>query len=706
MESVPVVAKIFSALFLVFLVFNCFVDFRSNAQLLPETEVRTLRRISAKLNNRCWNVTQTSCSESKGFNYSSGFDVNIVSNVTCDCSYNDFTVCHITRIQLKGMNLTGVLPDEFGDLPKLQEIDLSRNYINGSIPTSFTRIPLVFLSLLGNRISGSIPKEIGDIATLEALLLEDNQLGGTFPHQLGKLSRLKRFLASANNFTGMLPEAFANLTNLTDFRIDGNVLSGKIPDFIGNWTKITRLDMQGTSMEGPIPSTISHLKKLTELRVTDLNGSSMRFPDLRQMKEMKYLVLRNCLINDSIPKYIDEMTNLKLLESLGFHDVCEGFEHWLKEEKFGRKNRDLSFNSLTGVIPGSFKSLPLNDMYLTNNLLSGAIPDWILNSQQNLFILWRAGLQCYCWSVALATVKKVVDGSSSYCGGDGALLRVDPSSCQQQTNVNLVASHSSTGENSVSWCQRKGLPCSTKPQYHSLFINCGGGKLKFDGNEYEEDLSSTGSSNFFLSSEMWGYSSTGAFMGKSNVKYIATNTSALNTTDPALYTTARLSPLSLKYYGLCLRKGSYKVRLHFAEIMYTDDHTFSSIGTRIFDVSIQGERVLKDFNIVEEAKGVGKGITRDFNSVVDGSTLEIHFYWSGKGTTAIPDRGVYGPLISAITVTPNFDPYTGLSVGAIVGIIAASIVFIVSILAFLRMKGFLGGKDPINKGDLQNLVHL
>lgn len=62
---------------------------------------------------------------------------------------------------------------------------------------------------------------------------------------------------------------------------------------------------------------------------------------------------------------------------------------------------------------------------------------------------------------------------------------------------------------------------------------------------------------------------------------------------------------------------------------------------------------MKDFNIVEEAKGVGKAITKDFETSVNGSTLEIHLYWAGKGTNAIPSRGVYGPLISAITVTPS-----------------------------------------------------
>lgn len=62
---------------------------------------------------------------------------------------------------------------------------------------------------------------------------------------------------------------------------------------------------------------------------------------------------------------------------------------------------------------------------------------------------------------------------------------------------------------------------------------------------------------------------------------------------------------------------------------------------------------MKDFNIVEKAGGVGKGITKEFNVDVNDTTLVIHLSWAGKGTNAIPIRGVYGPLISAITVTPS-----------------------------------------------------
>jgi len=123
---------------------------------------------------------------------------------------------------------------------------------------------------------------------------------------------------------------------------------------------------------------------------------------------------------------------------------------------------------------------------------------------------------------------------------------------------------------------------------YNLFINCGGNRVTIGDDEYEEDTSQQGPSIYGTSpSGKWAYSSTGDFIGNVNPKYIVTNTSVLKMTNPELYTAARLSPLSLKYYGLCLQRGNYTVKLHFAEIMFTDDQTYTSNGNRLFDVYIQ-----------------------------------------------------------------------------------------------------------------------
>ena len=63
--------------------------------------------------------------------------------------------------------------------------------------------------------------------------------------------------------------------------------------------------------------------------------------------------------------------------------------------------------------------------------------------------------------------------------------------------------------------------------------------------------------------------------------------------------------------------------------------------------------MLKDFNIEDEAGGVNRPVIRKFTAVVTDNTLAIRLFWAGKGTTGIPYKGVYGPLISAISVDPG-----------------------------------------------------
>lgn len=67
----------------------------------------------------------------------------------------------------------------------------------------------------------------------------------------------------------------------------------------------------------------------------------------------------------------------------------------------------------------------------------------------------------------------------------------------------------------------------------------------------------------------------------------------------------------------------------------------------------QEELVWKDFNIEVEAHGPQRPVVKHFNASVTNNIIEIRFSWGGKGTTRIPRRGVYGPLVSAISVNPS-----------------------------------------------------
>lgn len=117
--------------------------------------------------------------------------------------------------------------------------------------------------------------------------------------------------------------------------------------------------------------------------------------------------------------------------------------------------------------------------------------------------------------------------------------------------------------------------------------------MTIDDKYYVANTQSSSPSYFYESSDKtWGFSSTGFLEGIKGAMFTFNYTtqnksSLLDTRNEPLYTSARLNPLSLRYYGFCLRKGFYNVTLHFAELQFTDDNTVSSNGRRIFDVSIQ-----------------------------------------------------------------------------------------------------------------------
>ncbi|XP_031404127.1 probable leucine-rich repeat receptor-like serine/threonine-protein kinase At3g14840 isoform X1 [Punica granatum] len=625
---------------LLLLLLLCLVAFAVTgaAQQLPDDEEQALRVIAKVLNKMSWDFTVNPCSNEPPWVTSDD------DSVECDCFMSNGTVCHVTSISLKSQSLQGTLPPDFVKLPYIQNIDLSRNYLSGSLPPQWGALQnIVNISLLGNRLTGPIPKEFGNMSTLLSLVVEMNHLSGELPQELGKLRQIQRLLLTSNNFTGELPFTFANLSTLQDVRLGDNHFTGKIPDFIRSWTNLTKLVIQASGLQGPIPSSIRVLERLTDLRITDLNGTEALFPNLTT-SVIETLILRNCNLVGELPRYLRELASLKVL--------------------------DVSFNKIGGVIPDSYRNLDLDELYLTGNLLTGPVPNWI---------------------------KK---GDLSFNNFTGI------PACQPRTELNLFTSTSVTNNSGVASCL-KVSHCPKRGRYN-LYINCGGGQeVTIGSRTYMVDNDPGSRARFFENHDSyWGYSSTGEFMDDgSSDSLIASNQSKLSIENPQLYMNSRLAPTSLTYYAYCLMTGNYTVHLHFAEIIFTGDESYRSLGRRVFNVFIQGKMALQDFNIEDAVGGAGKATEQNFTASVTNGTLEIRFYWAGKGTNAIPDRGVYGPLISAITVDPlDFEPPedSKISAGVVVGIVVSIAFVVILIVGILWWRGCFRRRDTTEQ-DLKGL---
>ncbi len=109
-------------------------------------------------------------------------------------------------------------------------------------------------------------------------------------------------------------------------------------------------------------------------------------------------------------------------------------------------------------------------------------------------------------------------------------------------------------------------------------------------------------------------------------------------TNPApqrVYQTERYGNFTYTIPGLT-PGASYTVRLHFAENYWT------SAGSRLFNVSINGTQVLTNFDIVAAAGGRNKAIVKEFPAVAD----------SGGRSPLVSSRSWMTPRSAALKLFP------------------------------------------------------
>lgn len=247
----------------------------------------------------------------------------------------------VNMLTLRNCHLIGAIPSTLlSNARSTLIIDISFNQLSGAIPASLlSNHPggsVLSLQLLSNGLTGPLPETLfsaynGSNPMYVTFNAMENALSGTISPNLctaPSLSRLTLRLAN-NRITGSLPMGiFSSGSVLNQLDLSFNDLLGSIPSSIGSFDLLTFLNLANNRLEGSLPSAFcsSFAVKDYQLQNNRISGSvpSTLFGDCTGM------VLN--LANNSLSGYLPA----PLFKGDG-------------------SRLDLSFNSIEGLLPGTFK---------------------------------------------------------------------------------------------------------------------------------------------------------------------------------------------------------------------------------------------------------------------------------------------------------------------------------------------------------------
>lgn len=136
----------------------------------------------------------------------------------------------LLKLDLSHNFLGGDIPEEIGNLKNLSVLDLSNNNFSGGLIRSFhDMVSLEELVLSNNPIGRELNVvQWGNLQKLQFLDLSNMALIGNIPESLAKVKRLRYIGLKNNNLSGSVSPAFEAMPCLGAFYLQGNNCTGKL----------------------------------------------------------------------------------------------------------------------------------------------------------------------------------------------------------------------------------------------------------------------------------------------------------------------------------------------------------------------------------------------------------------------------------------------------------------------------------------------
>ncbi|CDP20954.1 unnamed protein product, partial [Coffea canephora] len=248
-------------------------------------------------------------------------------------------------------------------------------------------------------IIGSIPREIWNLTRLQRLYLghnylENNQIEGSIPRDIGNLTALKELYLGVNNLTVdccIVPDSISNSSKLTHVEFARNRLTRPIYIVFGNLQSLECLVLFDNNLTNESSLVeLSFVTALTECRyLRVISVANNRLTGVlpvsigKLSSSIEEIYAGGCKMKGRIPKTVGNLSNLRVLDLLGFILSSNFLTGSLPSEIGLLKVAtwiNLSMNQFSNNIPSRIGDLAnLNHLSLAYNNFEGTIPESISN---------------------------------------------------------------------------------------------------------------------------------------------------------------------------------------------------------------------------------------------------------------------------------------------------------------------------------------
>ncbi|XP_074282165.1 receptor-like protein EIX2 isoform X2 [Silene latifolia] len=195
-------------------------------------------------------------------------------------------------LSLRGNHFDGPIRSQLCEVKSLLVLELAQNRLTGHIPRCLGSIGFDYILVIVNApdiqiieiVKGIVEVSTGTIGGQSIIDLSSNYLVGTIPEELTNIYALFALNLSYNHLTGYIPENIGNLKKVESLDLSNNHLSGTIPQSLSSISWLSKLNLSNNHLHGPIPAG-RQLQTLDDPSIYANNSGLCGFPLLNNCTE-------------------------------------------------------------------------------------------------------------------------------------------------------------------------------------------------------------------------------------------------------------------------------------------------------------------------------------------------------------------------------------------------------------------------------------